>query len=414
MLQPRATKGKTDWFVRDRFGMFIHWGLYAMPARHEWVKQREEMTDEQYEPFFRRFNPRRFDPGRWADLAAAAGMKYMVITSKHHDGFCLWDTQQTDYKATNTPWGEDLLAEVVVAFRKRGLKVGFYYSLIDWHHPDFTIDRIHALRNHPEREQLNVGRDMRRYRAYMKEQVRELLTNFGKIDIIWYDFSYPGVDGKGRDDWDSAGLEALSRSLQPDIIINNRLDLPDSADIYTPEQFQPRGWVHVDGEPVVWETCQTFSGSWGYHRDEMTWKSAGQLIRMLVNTVATGGNLLMNVGPTAMGELDARAVAALEVYRDWMSAHSEAIYGCTQSAYAAPQDCRLTQNGDALYCHIFAYPFKHLFVDGIGAALDYAEFLHDGSEIHFTVDADNCVRLELPVVQPDAVTPVVKLYLKSS
>ncbi len=152
---------------------------------------------------------------------------------------------------------------------------------------------------------------MGRYREYMKNQVRELLSNFGKIDIIWYDFSYPGEDGKGREDWDSAGLEALSRRLQPGIIINNRLDLPSAADIYTPEQVQPREWVRVDGEPVVWETCQTFSGSWGYHRDEATWKSPGQLIRMLVNTVATGGNLLMNVGPTAQGELDARAVAAL-------------------------------------------------------------------------------------------------------
>ncbi len=412
MLNPKPTKGKTDWFTRDRFGMFIHWGLYAMPARHEWVKQREEMTDEQYEPFFRRFNPRRFDPGRWADLAAAAGMKYMVITSKHHEGFCLWDTQHTDYKATNTPWGKDLLAEVVDAFRSRGLKVGFYYSLIDWHHPDFTIDRIHALRNHPDRAKLNEGRDMSRYRAYMKNQVRELLSSFGKIDIIWYDFSYPGADGKGRDDWDSEGLEALSRSLQPDIIINNRLDLPSAADIYTPEQVQPRGWVHVDGEPVVWETCQTFSGSWGYHRDEMTWKSPGQLIRMLVNTVATGGNLLMNVGPTAMGELDARAEAALRVYEKWMTGHSEAIYGCTASGLPAPEDCRLTQNGDSLYCHIFAYPFKHLYVDGIGDRIEYAEFLHDGSQIHFSVDENKVARLELPVVQPPVEVPVVKLHLR--
>ena len=207
-------------------------------------------------------------------------------------------------------------------------------------------------------------------------------------------------------------MEALSRSLQPDIIINNRLDLPSSADIYTPEQFQPRGWVHVDGEPVVWETCQTFSGSWGYHRDETTWKSPSQLIRMLVNTVSTGGNLLMNVGPTALGELDARAEAALGVYRDWMSKHSEAIYGCTASAFSAPQDCRLTQNGDLLYAHVFAYPFKHLHVDGIGDRIEYAEFLHDGSEIHFSVDEGNSARLELPVIQPAAEVPVIKLYLK--
>ncbi len=412
MYQPKPTKGQTDWFTQARFGMFIHWGIYALAARHEWVKQREEMTDAQYAPYFRHFNPTRFAPEIWADLAAQAGMKYMFITSKHHDGFCLWDSQYTDYKVTNTPYGKDLLQAVVKAFRARGLKIGFYYSLIDWHHPDFTVDRIHALRNHPERERLNQGRDMSRYRQYMKNQVRELLSDFGEIDIIWYDFSYPGADGKGRADWDSAGLEALSRELQPNIIINNRLDLPSAADIYTPEQVQPREWVHVEGEPVVWETCQTFSGSWGYYRDDMTWKSPGQLIRMLVNTVATGGNLLMNVGPTALGRFDARAVKALDVYRDLMAQHSEAIYGCTASAQPAPQDCRLTQKGNLLYAHIFAYPFKHLYIDDLGERLQYAEFLHDGSEVPFNVDAQNTVRLQLPVVQPPTEVPVIKLYLK--
>ncbi len=413
MYQPKPTKGNTDWFTHDRFGMFIHWGLYALPARHEWVKNREELTDEQYAPYFKYFNPKRFDPDHWADMAQAAGMKYMVITSKHHEGFCLWDSQYTDYKATNTPWGKDLLGEVLRAFRSRGLKVGFYYSLIDWHHPDFTVDMRHSQRNHPERAALNQGRDMSKYRAYMKNQVRELLTNFGKIDVIWYDFSYPGPDGKGRDDWDSEGLETLSRSLQPEIIINNRLDLPSSADIYTPEQFQPREWVRVDGEPVVWETCQTFSGSWGYHRDEATWKSPGQLIRMLVNTVSTGGNLLMNVGPTALGELDSRAEDALSVYRDWMKQHSESIYGCTASAFAAPQDCRLTQNGELLYVHVFAYPFRHLHIDDIGDRIKYAEFLHDGSEVQFSVDDAGTAILQLPVIQPRSEVPVIKLYLKS-
>ena len=413
MYQPKPSKGSTDWFVHDRFGMFIHWGLYAMPARHEWVKQREELTDEQYAPYFRYFNPLRYDPEKWADLAQAAGMKYMVITSKHHEGFCLWDTQYSDYKVTRTPYGKDLLAPMVKAFRSRGLKVGFYYSLIDWHHPDFIIDRIHPRRNHPQRDRLNQGRNMDNYRAYMKNQVRELLSDFGKIDIIWYDFSYPGDDGKGREDWDSAGLEALTRSLQPDIIINNRLDLPSSVDFHTPEQVQPRDWIKVDGEPVVWETCQTFSGSWGYHRDEATWKSPGQLIRMLVNTVAAGGNLLMNVGPTAAGELDERAVAALYVYRDWLSRNSESIYGCTASPLEAPPDCRLTQNGDRLYVHIFAYPFRHLYVDDIGDRLAYAEFLHDHSEVPFTIDDQNTARFQLPVVQPKLEVPVIKLHLKS-
>lgn len=413
MYQPKPTKGNTNWFVHDRFGMFIHWGLYAMPARHEWVKNREEITDEAYEPYFRYFNPVRFNPEKWADWALAAGMKYMVITTKHHEGFCMWDTQHTDYKVTNTPYGKDLIAPVVEAFRSRGIKVGFYYSLIDWHHPDFTVDRIHPMRNHPDRDKFNEGREMSNYRAYMKNQVTELLTNYGKIDVIWYDFSYPGEDGKGHDDWDSVGLEDLSRELQPDIIINNRLDLPESVDFHTPEQVQPRDWVKIDGEPVVWETCQTLSGSWGYHRDEETWKSSGQLIRMLVNTVSTGGNLLMNVGPTATGEFDDRAVNALQVYQDWVSKNGEAIYGCTASNLTAPQDCRLTQNDKAVFIHIFAYPFRYLYLDNMGDQLDYAEFLHDASEIRFTVEDDGSARLQLPVLKPRVEVPVIKLYLKS-
>ncbi len=407
---------KARWFVHDRFGMFIHWGLYALPARHEWVRNREELTIEQYEPYFQHFNPQRYNPEEWAERAQAAGMKYVVLTSKHHEGFCLWDTAYTDYKVTNTPYGKDLIGPYVEAFRRRGLKIGFYYSLIDWHHPDFTIDSRHPLRNHPDKAQLNAGRNMENYRAYMKNQVRELLTSYGQIDVIWYDFSYPGENGKGHNDWDSEGLLALTRSLQPSILVNNRLDLPRGmGDFYTPEQVQPREWVRIDGEPVIWETCQTFSGSWGYYRDEQTWKSPGQLIRMLVNSVACGGNLLMNVGPTAEGEFDYRAVEALRVYQNWMSQNSQSIYGCTQSEFAPPQDCRLTQNDKHVYIHIFAYPFRHLQVDGLGDRVAYACFLHDGSEIKFQTvanDERSTLQLHLPVVQPPVEVPVIKLYLK--
>ena len=308
MLKPAPTPGDTGWFVHDRFGMFIHWGLYALPARHEWVKHLEKISDEDYQKYFDFFDPDLYDPKAWAKAAREAGMKYFVITAKHHEGFCLWDTQFTDYKVTNTPCGKDLLTPLVEAMRAEGLRVGFYYSLIDWHHPDFTIDGIHSMRDHPDALDLNKSRDMKKYAEYMRNQVRELLTNFGKIDIIWFDFSYPtneykGMKGKGRDDWESETLLKMVRELQPSIIVDNRLDLPDkdAADIRTPEQYQPTEWEKVDGEPVVWEACQTFSGSWGYHREEKTWKSADQLIQMLISTVACGGNLLMNVGPTARG-----------------------------------------------------------------------------------------------------------------
>jgi alpha-L-fucosidase len=429
MLTPTPTDGDTAWFTRDRFGMFIHWGLYALPARHEWVQSIEEIAPEDYRRYFERFDPDLYDPREWARAAREAGMKYVVLTAKHHEGFCLWDTKATDYKATSTPAGRDLLTPYVEAFRAEGLRVGLYYSLIDWHHPDFPIDIFHPLRNREDAAELNKGRDVRRYAAYMREQVRELLTNYGPIDIIWYDFSYPersykGLPGKGRSDWESQDLLDLTRELRPEIIVDNRLDLEShQADVHTPEQFQPRGWVHVGGKPVVWETCQTFSGSWGYHRDETTWKSPEQLIQMLVNTVSAGGNLLMNVGPTARGTFDARALAALKVYGEWMRVNGRAIYGCTQSEFQAPPDCRFTQSGKRLYLHVFAWPFRHIHLDGFAGKVAYAQLLHDASEVKLlepgrhnewsiAEQASDTLTLEVPVVKPDVTVPVIELFLK--
>ena len=186
MLLPEKTVGDTTWFVRDRFGLFIHWGLYALPARHEWVQNKEEIAPDEYESrYFPRFDPDRLDPVAWAKAARAAGMKYFVITTKHHEGFCLWDSQFTDYKAPNTPAGRDLLREIVDAFRAEGIRVGFYYSLLDWHHPDFPIDVHHPLRNHPDAAKMNENRDVRKYAEYMRNQVRELLTNYGPVDVLW-------------------------------------------------------------------------------------------------------------------------------------------------------------------------------------------------------------------------------------
>ena len=276
---------------------------------------------------------------------------------------------------------------------------------------------FHPLRNRPDAADLNKGRDVRKYAAYLRDQVRELLTDFGKIDIIWFDFSYPtseykGLPGKGHKDWESEALLKMVRELQPHIIVDNRLDLPDeNADIHTPEQFQPREWVHVDGKPVVWEACQTFSGSWGYHRDETSWKSAEQLVRMLINTVSTGGNLLMNVGPTARGTFDSRALSALQVYGEWMRLHSRSIHGCTQSALPAPPDCRFTQRGDRLYLHIYAWPFEQLHLDGFAGKVAYAQLLNDASEVRIT-EKEGTLTLRLPIRQPDVVVPVVELFLR--
>ncbi len=438
---PATTIGDSDWFVYDRFGMFIHWGLYALPARHEWIKQREEIPEEVYERYFEQFDPDLYDPEEWAALAHEAGMKYVVVTSKHHEGFCLWDSKLTDYKAPNTPAGRDLLGPLVEAFRARGLRVGFYHSLIDWHHPDFLVDDLHPMRNRPDREKLNQGRDQKKYTEYLHGQARELVTEFGRVDIMWYDFSYPRRDergrprpwlGKGREDWESEKLLEMTRELQPHILVNDRLDLIEVEggwDYRTPEQYVPKEGVTVNGEPVLWEACHTFSGSWGYHRDEASWKSVEQLVQMLVDTVSKGGNLLLNVGPTARGEFDQRAVERLRGMGEWMKRHGRSIYGCTRApgGLEAPKDCRLTYNAATrrLYVHVFAWPFQHLHLEGMAGRVKYAQLLNDGSEVKMLEGGPGGVAgpvavgsetalltLELPVRRPPVTVPVIEVFLR--
>ena len=430
----RKTPGDTSWFIHDRFGMFIHFGLYSLPARHEWIKSFEKIPEEKYQKYFEHFNPDLYDPKDWARQAREAGMKYVVLTTKHHEGFCLFDTKYTDYNVMNTPYGKDIVREYVDAFRAEGIHVGFYYSLIDWHHPDFTIDRIHPRRDDENAEELNKGRDMKKYAKYMRDQVTELLTNYGKIDVLWFDFSYPDdpkldkpwMKGKGKDDWEAEKLLKTARTLQPHIIIDNRTQI--EQDIWTPEQYQPMEWIrHKEtGELLTWEACQTFSGSWGYHRDEQTWKSPEMLIDMLINTVCIGGNLLMNVGPTSRGYFDYRAEKALKVYADWMKYNSRSIYGCTMAEpeFKAPRGCRLTQSEDGkrLYIHLIEYPFTFLEFEGIADKVDYAQFLHDGSEILFTKGVEHFSEgkterkdlgvFSIPPVKPNVTVPVIEVFLK--
>ena len=406
-----------------------------MSARHEWVKSRERLTTEQYSKYFKYFNPDMYDAKEWAKRAKDAGMKYAVMTTRHHEGFSMFDTQYSDYKCTNTPACRDLIKEYVEAFRAEGLRVGFYYSLLDWYHEDYTLDRNHPQRDIPDGDKFNEGRDMHRYAEFMRNQVRELLTNYGKIDILWFDFSIEATENdrpcwqaKGAKEWEAEELIKLARSLQPDIIIDNRTQI--EQDIWTPEQYQPLKWVrHKDtGELVTWEACQTFSGSWGYHRDESTWKSPEMLIQMLINTVCIGGNLLMNVGPTSRGYFDERANAALDVYAKWMKFNSRSIYGCTMAEpeFVAPRGCRLTQSEDGkrLYVHLIEYPYSFLELSGFAGKVDYAQFLHDGSEIkmregetgHYSSEGqtkdETKLVLSIPPVKPNVIVPVIELFLK--
>ena len=218
-----AREERIRWFREARFGMFIHWGLYAIPARGEWIRQQEEIPEADYEPLMHEFNPIDYRPAEWAKMCRQAGMKYAVLTAKHHDGFCLFDSALTDFKSTNTPCRRDLVGEYVEAFRAEGLKVGLYYSLLDWHHPDFTLDQNHPMRNHPHARD---GADFSRYLDYMHGQVRELLTNYGKIDLMWLDFSYGDKTGEA---WRATELTRMARQLQPGIILNSRLESSGSS-----------------------------------------------------------------------------------------------------------------------------------------------------------------------------------------
>ena len=424
-------KERLAWWTNDRFGMFIHWGTYSLAGRHEWVKNYEGTDNETYQKYFDHFNPDLYNPTEWAKLAKAAGMKYAVITTKHHEGFTLFDSEFTDYKVTNTPYGKDALKEWVDAFRAEGLKIGFYYSVIDWHHPHYTIDTYHPQRasSQEEYEKLNQGRDMSVYREYLKNQVTEILTDYGKVDILWLDFSFPGEFGKDRDDWGAIELIKLVRTLQPEIIVNDRLDLKEywgGWDFTTPEQFKVSEWPTYNGERIPWETCQTFSGSWGYYRDELTWKNNKQLLVMLIESVSKGGNVLLNVGPTGRGTIDYRAEKALHEIGDWMKYNGRSIYGCTQapSTFEVPENSLLTYNAttNRLYVHLLDYPLQNFTLKGMEGKIKYIQFLHDASEIQIAPPkgywmkqdvGKGDVNIILPVNKPPVEIPVIEIILNS-
>jgi len=428
LTAPTRTATDATWFAQARFGLFVHWGLYSVPSRHEWVKNRERTSNEDYERYFETFDPDLYDPATWAREARRAGMRYAVITTKHHEGFCLWDSALTDYKAPNTPAGRDLLRPWVEAFRAEGLAIGFYHSLIDWHHPEFPIDGLHPMRDDAEFVERERGRDITKYAEYLHGQVRELLTGYGKVDVMWFDFSYPNRTwgGKGRDDWRSEELLAMVRELQPEILVNDRLEI--GGDLVTPEQYQPASWPEKDGRRALWEACQTLNGSWGYDRDNLDWKSLDQLVGMLVDTVSKGGNLLLNVGPNARGELEPRAVERLRGVGEWMRLHERSIRGATASEYVPPPDCRYTQRGDRLYLHILAWPFRHVHLPGLAGRVRAARLLWDGSEVGVrVVDPEQVAQnttmaglpegtltLELPIQRPPVTVGVVELFLEDA
>lgn len=389
---------KTKWFREDRFGMFIHWGLYAIPGRGEWVRSHEEMPAEDYEGFLAQFNPEDFDPKKWAQEAKNAGMKYVVLTAKHHDGFCLFDSQYTDFKITNTPIKRDLVAEFLDAFRDEGIKVGLYFTLIDWRHPDYPKygDFNHPMRNNEAYKDEEI--DFNNYLTHMHNQIEEVVSNYGKIDILWFDFSY---DDMVKETWEATQLMKMVRKHQPDVIIDNRLETSGegfgsivtdnisdySGDFVSPEQIIPHeGIRNYQNEFVPWELCITMNNSWGYTPTDYLYKSSKTLIRKLVECVSKNGNMLLNIGPDAKGVIPEPSIDVLRDFNKWMSKNGESIYGCGYAeGLDKPEWGYYTQKDNVIYAHVFEQPIGPLALIGINEEdVKCMTLLHDGSEVRIS------------------------------
>lgn len=381
---------RTQWWRNARFGMFIHFGAYAVAARGEWVKSNEHLTTQQYQKYVDEFNPVDFDAKKWAKAAKAAGMKYAVLTAKHHDGFCMFDSKLTDYKISTRFKGRDLVREFLDAFRAEGIKVGLYYSLIDWHHSDYP-----NVGNHPQRNDKEYGKrkfDWDNYLKYMHGQVEELVKNYGKIDIMWFDYSFDDYNGEK---WKAKELVDMVRKYQPDIILDNRLEINHNmgaaerrvssyGDFETPEQGIPDAPLYDKyGNPMPWETCLTMNDSWGYNESDKNWKSPELIIQSLVNCVSKNGNMLLNVGPDARGNFPEESLHILREVGNWMNKNSESIYGCKASDLAKPEWGRYTQNGNTIYAH-WMYPYLgHLKVSGLNDKVKNIYLLSSGAELHY-------------------------------
>ncbi len=422
---PEAAVSEDDvrmaWWREARFGLFIHWGLYAIPAGEwngetdhaEWIRTTARIPLEVYDRFVGRFNPLQFDAEEWVRMAQEAGMKYIVITSKHHDGFCLFDSRATDFDVMSTPFGRDILKELSVACRRAGIKMCWYHSIMDWHHPDYVPRRDW------ETDRTAEGTDFDRYVEYMKSQLAELVGNYGEIGVLWFDGEWESTWNKerGRDLYD------FVRRLQPSIIINNRVGAGRSGmegmtedggyagDFGTPEQEIP-----ATGLPGVdWETCMTMNDNWGYNKNDHNWKSSRDLIRKLADIASKGGNFLLNVGPTAEGRFPPPSVERLRAIGIWMKTNGDSIYGTQASPFEALEWGRCTQKpipgGTRLYLHVFDWPGDgKLVVPGILNSPRRAFLLSDPESRPLTVGRkEDTIVIGLPGEGPDPDDNVVVL-----
>jgi alpha-L-fucosidase len=420
---PNDRAKRMAWFDEARFGMFIHWGVYAVPAGEwqgnknygEWFMEETKMPVSQYEKFAQQFNPTKFNAREWVRMAKDAGMKYMVITSKHHDGFCLWDSELTDWDIGRTPFKRDPLKELAEACREAGIKFCFYYSIMDWHHPDWGTRR--------QWNDIAKGQpDMERYIAYMKGQLKELITRYGPLGILWFDGEWesPWTHERGVD------LYNYVRSLQPDIIINNRVGKGRSGmqgmdkgqgvgDYGTPEQEIPATGF---GPGVYWESCMTMNNHWGYNKHDQNWKSTKTLVQNLVDCASKGGNYLLNIGPTAEGLFPEASVQRLAEIGKWMHVNAESIYGTKASPFKRLPWGRCTQKSDGsfttLYLHVFDWPEDgRLVVPGLKNDVAKAWLLADPDRKELAVTSTSDAKVvSVPSGAPDQIDSVVVLRVR--
>jgi alpha-L-fucosidase len=382
----RSRAQRLQWWRDAKFGMFIHWGLYSVLGRHEWVMENEGIPIGEYERLADRFVPKPNAARAWAALAKRAGMKYMVMTTKHHEGFCHFDSTLTDYCAPKRAANRDLVREYVDAARAEGLRVGFYYSLMDWHHPDGArCETDEAAR--------------RRFVDYIHGQIRELLTNYGKVDILWYDVAWP-LDVKG---WESERMNDMVFQLQPDILVNNRNRL--EGDFSTPEQR-----IQAEQGGRAWEACMTMNGSWGYHAADDAWKTPKDIVNNLITCARDGGNYLLNIGPAADGSIPQPSVEILSRVGEWMRTHGETIYGAERCPATRSNYANFTRKGRTLFVHVRYWPGEIVTLGGLRNKVVAASLVGSGTPakpIKFDQDDYRVRFVGLPERAPDSLITTI-------
>lgn len=371
-----------------RFGMFIHWGPVALKGTEIGWSRGAQVSIEDYDNLYKQFNPTKFNADEWVAVAKAAGMKYLVLTTKHHDGFCLWDTKETDYNIMNTPFKRDVVKELADACKKGGIACGTYYSTCDWHHPDFPLT---SPGGKTKRETHNLDR----YTDYLKAQTKELLTHYGPLFTLWYDVPQPFDATRG------AGIINMARAIQPDILINNRTGHP--GDYSTPEQRI--GGFQIDRP---WESCMTICHQWAWKPDD-TMKSLKECIQTLIRTNGGDGNLLFNVGPQPDGLIEPRQVVRLKEMGTWLAKNSEAVYGTRGGPWKPSSHIVSTRKGDKIYLHLLSKADGPVSMPALPVAIKSAKLLN-GPAIK-TTTADGSLSFEIPETSWDEIDTIVELTI---